>query len=571
MMPSAEGNTYMSTSEQPLQKKIARLRVSFINQLPARLEQIQELVQLIANQSSHDQASISELYRAFHNLHGTGKSFGLIDLATIAEKAEGFVWKMLDAPDVPRAINWAVPLTDMIQQLREQIQSYADGKSLHHQVGAESFVQEYSHNNAFNNTAPLIYICDDEPEQVDYLVHKLGCLGYQVKSFTQTTEFRKAVMKQRPDAVIMDVYFPHGRTGTDELASIKEATGRELPAIVLSGSSAFESRLSAVRAGSAAYFTKPASPMSLAAVLDELVEYKEEEPYRILIVDDEPEIAEYHSLILEDAGMIAQKIYDPSMVFETLKDFSPDLMLIDMYMPVCNGDELAALVRQFPEYVGLPIVFLSTETNAQKQFNAMRAGVEGFITKPVVADELVASVTLRAERMRTLRSLMVRDSLTGLYNHTTTTEMLISSLANAKRQQESLVMVMIDLDRFKSVNDTYGHMAGDQVIVALSRMFKHRLRSTDVIGRYGGEEFALLLKEIPDNLAEELVNEMRQDFSKIIFCSGDKQFTCTFSAGISMYPDHDSSEGLRMAADTALYLAKEQGRNQVVVSRKKYE
>src|SRR5690606_9439218 len=136
------------------------------------------------------------------------------------------------------------------------------------------------------------------------------------------------------------------------------------------------------------------------------------------------------------------KIYDPSMVFETLKDFSPDLMLIDMYMPVCNGDELAALVRQFPEYVGLPIVFLSTETNAQKQFNAMRAGVEGFITKPVVADELVASVTLRAERMRTLRSLMVRDSLTGLYNHTTTTEMLISSLANAKRQQESLVMVM---------------------------------------------------------------------------------------------------------------------------------
>jgi diguanylate cyclase (GGDEF)-like protein len=478
---------------------------------------------------------------------------------------------MLDAPDAPRAVDWAVPFMGIVEQLSQHIQSYAGCDNTKHHVGTESLALESCYGSAFNSTAPLIYICDDEPDQVDYLVHQLGCLGYQVKSFTQTAKFRKAVMKQRPDAVIMDVYFPQGHTGTEELASIKEATGRELPAIVLSNSNSFESRLSAVRAGCVAYFTKPASPMSLAAALDELVEYKEEEPYRILIVDDEPEIAEYHSLILEDAGMLTQQIYDPSMVFETLKDFSPDLMLIDMYMPVCNGDELAALVRQFPEYVGLPIVFLSTETNAQKQFKAMRAGVEGFITKPVVPDELVASITLRAERMRTLRSLMVRDSLTGLYNHTTTTEMLISSIANAKRQQESLVMVMIDLDAFKSVNDTYGHMAGDQVIVALSRMFKHRLRSTDVIGRYGGEEFAFLLKDIPDNLAEVLVNEMREDFSKIIFNVGSQSFTCTFSAGISMYPEHANSEDLRMAADTALYLAKEQGRNQVVISRKKYE
>lgn len=571
MTHSTEGQSYMSASEQPLQQKIARLRVSFINQLPARLEKIHELVQLVVGQASHDQAVISDLYRALHNLHGTGKSFGLMDLATVAQQAEAFVWKIQNAPEAPRAVDWAVPLMGFVERLNEQIQSHTNSTNTQYQTGVESFAQEQRHNKAFSNSAPLIYICDDEPEQVDYLMHQLCCLGYQVKSFTQTADFRKAVMKQRPNAVIMDVYFPHGRTGTDELASIKEATGRELPAIVLSSSSSFESRLSAVRAGSAAYFTKPASAMSLAAALDELVEYKEEEPYRILIVDDEPEIAQYHSLILEDAGMVTQQISDPSMVFETLKDFSPDLLLIDMYMPVCNGDELAALVRQFPEYVGLPIVFLSTETNAQKQFSAMRAGVEGFITKPVVPNELVASVSLRAERMRTLRSLMVRDSLTGLYNHTTTTEMLVSSLAHAKRQQECLVMVMIDLDAFKSVNDTYGHMAGDQVIVALSRMFKHRLRNTDVIGRYGGEEFALLLKDIPDNLAEVLVNELREDFSKIIFSAADKQFTCTFSAGISMYPEYDSAEGLRAAADTALYMAKELGRNQVVMSRKKYE
>ena len=242
-------------------------------------------------------------------------------------------------------------------------------------------------------------------------------------------------------------------------------------------------------------------------------------------------------------------------------------MLVDMYMPVCNGAELAAIVRQIPEYVGLPIVFLSTETNAQKQFSAMEAGVDGFITKPVIPAELVSAVALRAERMRTLRGLMARDSLTGLYNHTTTTEILVSSLAHAVRQQEKLVMVMLDLDAFKNVNDTYGHMAGDQVIVALARLLKHRLRNTDVIGRYGGEEFALLLKDISSDTAEKLVNELREDFSKIIFNAGQQQFTCTFSAGISMYPSCNRAEELRMAADAALYQAKAKGRNQVVVSK----
>ena len=110
-------------------------------------------------------------------------------------------------------------------------------------------------------------------------------------------------------------------------------------------------------------------------------------------------------------------------------------------------------------------------------------------------------------------------------------------------------------------------MAGDQVIVALARLLKHRLRNTDVIGRYGGEEFALLLKDISSDTAEKLVNELREDFSKIIFNAGQQQFTCTFSAGISMYPSCNRAEELRMAADAALYQAKAKGRNQVVVSK----
>lgn len=562
----------MNTNQQPLQKKIAQLRASFISQLPARMDAIESQISSLVDDECNNLTLLSDLHRAFHSLNGTGKSFGLFELSVIAAQAEALMMQLLDAPDELQPRQWVVKLDVLMQALSIQVQAYANIENEHQFVAEEIPELEHTSTVDLKNSVPLIYICDDEPEQVDYLAHQLHCFGYEIQHFTETAAFRQAVLARRPDAVIMDVFFPQSRTaGTDELSHIKDVTGQHLPAIVLSGSNSFESRLSAVRAGCSAYFTKPARPMDLAAVLDGLIEDGHQEPYQILIVDDEPEVAEYHSLILQNAGMVVHQIHNPTLIFEALKNFSPDLMLVDMYMPVCSGSELAALVRQVPAYVGLPIVFLSNETDVDKQFSAMQAGVEGFITKPVIPHQLVASVKLRAERMRTLRGLMAKDSLTGLYNHTTTTEMLVSALANAVRQQESLAVVMIDLDKFKNINDTYGHMAGDKVIVALARMLKHRLRNTDVIGRYGGEEFALVLKNITADAAEALVNELREDFSKIVFDAGEKQFNCNFSAGISMYPGHDHAEDLRMAADEALYQAKNQGRNQVVMSRPDYE
>ncbi len=559
----------MTIKKPSLQEKIARLRASFVEQLPSRLDQAQQYLKLLKSDPEMNRVVAVELHRAFHSLKGTGKSFGYIDLAAVADQAEAYTQQLIDLPANNLPSGWPDTLVNLMHQLATQIQilAYTDLKN-DHPADVPFFDVEQTVGMRTTSASPLVYICDDEPEQVDHLASQLRCFGYQIEHFTDIESFRKAVLSKRPDAVVMDVFFPQSQTaGTEELSSLKDVTGQHLPSIVLSGRDDFEARLSAVRAGCAAYFLKPAKPLELAAALDDLMSDRQEEPFRILIVDDEPEVAEYHSLILEEAGMLVQQIHKPALVLDALRTFNPDLVLADMYMPNCDGVEVAAIIRQVPEYVGLPIVFLSSETNRKKQFTAMQVGVEGFITKPVVPEELVASVALRAERMRTLRGLMAKDSLTGLYNHTTTTEMMSAALAHAMRQQETLAVVMMDLDKFKTVNDTYGHMAGDQVIVAIARLLKHRLRNTDVIGRYGGEEFALLLKNVTPEKAEELVNELREDFSRIIFNSGSEQFKVTFSAGISLYPGYNRPEDLRMAADAALYKAKEQGRNQVVVCK----
>ncbi|MFN3879881.1 MAG: diguanylate cyclase [Nitrincola lacisaponensis] len=565
----------MDVNKPTLQEKLTRLRMSFLSQMPARLDKAQQQFSALSDDWDSHASQAVDLHRFFHSIKGTASSFGFTDLAHLAGEGETIMLALIETQDSTEAATQIAPLGSLLSAMKQQLKQLQSHTSSDNGTqSAPSFeMEQFESNLIAGKRKALIYICDDEPEQVSQLGYQLHCFGYSIEFFTDTLSFREAVMKRRPDAVIMDVYFPNGSTaGTDELARLSQVIGEALPAIVLSGYGDFEARLGAVRAGCLAYFTKPARALDLAAKLDELLEGdNREEQLRILVVDDEPEVAAYHSLILQEAGMSVRQLHDPSGILDALQQFNPDLVLADMYMPRCTGVELAAIVRQLPEYVSLPIVYLSSETNRQKQFSAMQVGVEGFITKPVVPEELVAAVVLRAERMRTLRALMSRDSLTGLYNHTSTTEMLHTSLAQAMRLEENLVVVMLDLDNFKAINDLHGHMAGDQVLIALSRILRHRLRSSDIIGRYGGEEFALLLKGVTPGYAEKLVNQLREDFSNIAFTAGKARFNCTFSAGISCYPDYTHADSLRLAADRALYQAKNQGRNQVVVSRPKHD
>lgn len=299
--------------------------------------------------------------------------------------------------------------------------------------------------------------------------------------------------------------------------------------------------------------------------IDELTTPIEKEPLRVLVVDDEVDAAEYHALLLKGAGMIVQQVHHPAETLIALERFNPDLLLVDMFMSDCSGEELATMIRHQPEYLGLPIVYLTGSADSQKQLSAMASEVEALITKPVQPAELISAVRLRGERLRMLHSLMSHDSMTGLYNHSTTTDFINKALAQAHRDDSQHAMAMIDIDHFKQVNAIHGHLAGDQVIITLARLLKSRLRLSDIIGRYGGEEFVVLLKGVDVQRAAELIDGLREDFGSVDFYAHGNHFRCTFSAGISDFPDHPATESLRLAADQALYRAKQQGRNQVAI------
>lgn len=252
-----------------------------------------------------------------------------------------------------------------------------------------------------------------------------------------------------------------------------------------------------------------------------------------------------------------------------MQEFHPDLILMDLYMPGIDGIELAKLIRQIDEYVSTPIVFLSSEEDFSKQIEALNLGGDDFLTKPIKASHLVALVKSRLERLRILRSYMMRDSLTGLLNHTSFRGQLMQEINRSKRHKIRLAFSMLDIDNFKQVNDTFGHPVGDTVLKSLSRLLRQRLRRSDIIGRYGGEEFVALLLEVDASNTFQIMDEIRAHFSEIRHFSPTKGvFTTTFSAGIATFPEFENANSLIDAADQALYAAKAAGRNKVMLAER---
>ena len=192
-----------------------------------------------------------------------------------------------------------------------------------------------------------------------------------------------------------------------------------MPVIFVSIRKDFESRLQAVRAGATHYFVKPLAMKKLIQVLDEIVaDGKPIDAFRILVVDDDEALTNIYRLSLEGAGMQVMVVNDPMQALPQLKVFEPELILMDINMPACDGMELASIIRQFEEYNSTPIIFLTTEWRTEKKLAAMSLGSDDFLTKPIMPWHLVASVKSRVKRARILKngSLEIQKSLHDLEN-----------------------------------------------------------------------------------------------------------------------------------------------------------
>ena len=409
-----------------------------------------------------------------------------------------------------------------------------------------------------------VYILLQDLERADRLARQLEFFELSAQAFSSPAGFRLAMTERHPAAIVMDVDFAGAGVGLTLAAEAQIGLEQKLPLLFFSLHEAdTPTRLAAVRAGGQGFLTGTLEASSLMEKIEVLTCVAQYEPFKVLIIDDSRAQALHAERLLNGAGIVTRTLIDPIQAMTELAEFQPDLIILDMYMPGCTGTELAKVIRNNDRYVSVPIIYLSAEDDMDKQLDAMSEGGDDFLTKPIQPRHLITTVRNRAARARHLKARMVRDSLTGLYNHTHLLQLLEDCTFRARRENRPLSFAMLDLDHFKHVNDGYGHPMGDRVIKSLALFLKQRLRKTDFIGRYGGEEFAIVMPDTDQESAHKVLNQIRQRFAEIHYPAQPVDLSCSFSAGVVQM--HGDADSLLMAsqADEALYRAKNNGRNQV--------
>ncbi|MCB1137727.1 MAG: diguanylate cyclase [Leptospiraceae bacterium] len=414
------------------------------------------------------------------------------------------------------------------------------------------------------STNRLVFLISRDHKLRNELSDQLANYGFEVLSFPDLEAVRVAMQAKVPLAIVADLSEEHDENPMT-LAELKLFRDKAVPVLIVSNEDGFLSRLEAVRFGGDFYFQKPVDLFSIVGVLDKLTDSLMPDPYRVLVVNGPATRNQAVQALDISPDVLIHRLDHPDHIFDVLVDFDPELVLLDLYYPECLGMELSAVIRQQDGFGGLPILFQSTETDPVKKGAALKRGGDEILSSAVQPEELYSSISLRVERYRTVMSQTVRDSLTGLLNHTTTRKKLETEVSRSERQGQLMGFAMVDIDKFKYVNDTYGHSAGDRVIQNLARLLKQRVRRADVVGRYGGEEFAILLTGLDREQMKARLDEIRLDFSHVVHSYHEYQFRCTFSCGLTFYPDFDTAQQLNDAADEAMYQAKDNGGNQVQI------
>ena len=300
----------------------------------------------------------------------------------------------------------------------------------------------------------------------------------------------------------------------------------------------------------------------------------------ILVIDDSDAIRARIIEVLQKAEL-AENIYEAASGldgFKMLMEKRVDLVICDVVMPVFDGFKFLISKSTRPEFHEIPVIMLTSEEDVNKKIKGLEQGASDYVTKPFDEGELVAraKVHLKIKHLQDelkkknamLRELSGTDELTKLFNRRRFMENFRSEFTRAARYKHALSFVIFDIDYFKLINDHYGHMAGDNVLVQVASVMAGTMRKCDVMGRYGGEEFTLLLPETGLKGALPYAERIRKQIESGKFQEGNKLLKITLSGGIACYPDHDvqTVDELLRKADEALYRAKANGRNRIEIA-----
>ncbi len=406
------------------------------------------------------------------------------------------------------------------------------------------------------------------PEQLPEIDRKANGLPVQ---FIATNNIEDALVTARTlalDAVLIDIDTGSPAPGITLARNIRGLPGNEsLPVAFVSTSMKPSNPVDSAHAGASLYLEKPVVQQMLTNAVDYLLSVRTGGRPRILIIDDDEDFVKLVGAILGKEGMIVKGLCAPDNVVEAVGNFAPDIVLLDVMMPGVSGYQICHQMREQPQWQDLPVLFLTAQTGLSARLAAFEAGGDDYLPKPVAPAELLMRVKVRLERARMLRERADKDVLTGLMIRRAFMEQLQALISESLNNQLRFSLCLLDVDHFKKVNDTYGHLAGDRVLTHLGALIRKRFRVEDLRGRWGGEEFIVAFRHIEKETAQGALERCMEELKSHVFegDSQDQTFSVSFSAGLVSFPeDGTAPQTLIKYADECLYEAKRQGRGRVI-------
>lgn len=299
--------------------------------------------------------------------------------------------------------------------------------------------------------------------------------------------------------------------------------------------------------------------------------------WKILVVDDSPIVTKIVERTLTQRGYRVVVARDGAAAVQAFHEDNFALVILDVNLPGIDGYEVARQIRKQDDELFLPILFLSANTERKSRIQGLQHGGAVYMTKPFNEDEFVAQVESLlkikelqdnlAQKNRLLEEMCRRDSLTSLYNHSYFQEIADHELRRSLRYGNDVACVLIDIDDFKSINDTFGHPTGDRVLGELAELLLKSVRDVDIVARYGGEEFALLLPMTAVKPAKMVAERVRKAVAGRVFDEAKRKLKITASLGLATLRTNSpaTSQELVEFADRALYAAKRNGKNRAFV------
>ena len=454
-----------------------------------------------------------------------------------------------------------------------------------------------------------ILIVDDVPANIKLLEAKLINDYYKVITAINGFEALEKAKKFKPDLILLDIMMP-GMDGFETCQKLKaDPELAHIPVVMVTALSEKSDRLKGLEADD--FITKPINDIALFARVKSLIRIKtlldelrlrnatgiqmgvDADPTnnavadvvgaKILLVDDDA-VQSKQVISKLNEKYETHLIENPEMALEAAKEGDFDIIIISTLLGDMDGLRLASHLKSQEETRNVPIVVFVDEDERHVMLKALEMGINDYLTVPVDKNEMAVRVRtqlrrkhyqdeLKAQYQKSV-SMALTDGLTGLYNRHYLNVHLGNMVKQSTKNQKKLSFMIMDMDHFKKVNDTYGHDVGDMVLKQLADIISRAARATDLPARFGGEEFVILMPETDPSAALGAANRMRELVESTPFIIGDdkRSINLTLSIGIAnLLEEGDSAEGLIKRADEALYLAKNDGRNNVKVSVKKVQ